>query len=151
MVSSMSHHVSVHPFHIPPSAFSKNTHRIAETPAFYRHVPKRLFDVTVVLLTAPLTLLIVATTALLMVLKGLKPFYFQERIGRHGKVFVLWKLQTMVPDADRRLQEHLERNPEAKREWDVHQKLQNDPRVTAFGAFLHKTSPLTKGFAHTPL
>jgi len=46
----------------------------------------------------------------------------------------------MVTDADERLREHLENNPTAKLEWDVNQKLRNDPRITAVGHFIRKTS-----------
>ena len=46
----------------------------------------------------------------------------------------------MVVDADRRLEELLENNPELRRQWNENQKLENDPRVTPIGKFLRKTS-----------
>ena len=46
----------------------------------------------------------------------------------------------MVPNADAILDRYLNDNPEAKREWDLHQKLKHDPRVTTFGRFLRKSS-----------
>jgi lipopolysaccharide/colanic/teichoic acid biosynthesis glycosyltransferase len=47
----------------------------------------------------------------------------------------------MVEDSGEVLAQYLEDNPEARLEWRLNQKLRNDPRVTAMGAFLRKTSP----------
>ncbi|MEM6421078.1 MAG: sugar transferase, partial [Pseudomonadota bacterium] len=68
------------------------------------------------------------------------PFYRQARLGRHGRVFRIWKLRTMVVDADARLEAYLARNPAARAEWDATQKLKHDPRITIVGRFLRKTS-----------
>jgi exopolysaccharide production protein ExoY len=46
----------------------------------------------------------------------------------------------MVPDAERRLEELLETDPEAAGQWALDQKLHNDPRITNLGAFLRKSS-----------
>ena len=46
----------------------------------------------------------------------------------------------MVWDADARLAEHLDADPEARAEWDHTQKLKADPRITRFGNFLRKSS-----------
>jgi lipopolysaccharide/colanic/teichoic acid biosynthesis glycosyltransferase len=46
----------------------------------------------------------------------------------------------MVLDADERLHEYLRNDPVARAEWDLHQKLVRDPRITAFGKILRKTS-----------
>ncbi len=46
----------------------------------------------------------------------------------------------MVEDADIRLKEYLDANPEAKAEWELTQKLKNDPRITSTGHFMRKTS-----------
>jgi len=71
---------------------------------------------------------------------GKNPFYSQQRIGRDGKHFRLWKIRTMVPNADEVLAGYLASNPEAKAEWDHHQKLKSDPRITKTGRILRKTS-----------
>jgi lipopolysaccharide/colanic/teichoic acid biosynthesis glycosyltransferase len=104
-----------------------------------RHV-KRFFDIAAVLLVSPITLLIVGILALLVKLDGGKAFFGQQRVGRNGRLFTCWKLRTMVPDAERKLEEYLAQCHEARAEWDVNQKLKNDPRVTRIGRFLRRTS-----------
>ncbi|MEF9604454.1 sugar transferase, partial [Paracoccus sp. PXZ] len=97
-------------------------------------------DVMAVLLVAPIALSLVLILALVIYWHGEKPFYTQMRVGRSGRGFRLWKLRTMVENADKRLAEYLAANPEAKAEWDLTQKLKNDPRITSTGHFLRKTS-----------
>ncbi len=46
----------------------------------------------------------------------------------------------MCVDADVKLKELLEKDPEARAEWEKDFKLKNDPRITRSGAFLRKTS-----------
>jgi Undecaprenyl-phosphate galactose phosphotransferase WbaP len=67
-------------------------------------------------------------------------FYGQRRIGCDGRVFTAWKFRTMHPNADGVLDEYLAANPEMRLEWERDQKLRKDPRVTAVGRFLRKTS-----------
>lgn len=67
-------------------------------------------------------------------------FFKQERIGKNGKLFKMYKFRTMVKDADKKLEELLETDEGARKEYKKYKKLKNDPRVTKFGAFLRKTS-----------
>jgi len=46
----------------------------------------------------------------------------------------------MVTDAPERLRKLLESDPAAAAEWTANRKLRNDPRVTAIGAILRKSS-----------
>ena len=46
----------------------------------------------------------------------------------------------MVTNAVEVLQKHLDESPELRAEWEANFKLQNDPRITAAGRFLRKTS-----------
>lgn len=108
--------------------------------SFYARFLKRPLDILAVLLAAPIVLPLVLLLALVILWHGEKPFYTQLRVGRSGRSFRLWKLRTMVEDADLRLTEYLAGNPEARAEWDSTQKLKNDPRITNTGHFLRKTS-----------
>lgn len=67
-------------------------------------------------------------------------FYSQERIGKDGKIFKMYKFRSMVVGADEVLQELLEKDAEANKEYSEFKKLENDPRITKFGNFLRKTS-----------
>ena len=113
---------------------------IAARSGLYRNYVKRLFDVAAVLsaslVVGPLILLL----ALLVAADGSNPFYWNERVGRRGRNFRMLKLRTMVPDADKMLEDYLSRNAEARLEWNSMQKLKSDPRITRIGRFLRKTS-----------
>lgn len=83
---------------------------------------------------------VVLVLAILVARDGGSPFYSQMRIGKGGRAFRMWKLRSMVVDADQRLEAWLAANPAARAEWDSTQKLRNDPRVTRFGHFLRRSS-----------
>ena len=107
---------------------------------FYRKAFKRVIDVVSILAAGLLVLPIIAVMALVVMLDGHNPFYSQKRIGHGGRVFRMWKMRTMVPNAKAKLEAYLEKNPDARLEWDATQKLKNDPRVTRVGRILRKTS-----------
>lgn len=67
-------------------------------------------------------------------------FYTQNRIGKNGKNFKMYKFRSMVIGADEVLQEYLDSNPDAKEEYRINKKLKDDPRVTKVGKFIRKTS-----------
>ena len=113
---------------------------VSRRAGFYRHFGKHFLDTVLVLLSAILIVPLVAVLAAVIAVDGGNPFYKQKRVGRNGRVFTIWKLRTMVPDADARLADYLTLNPEARAEWENTQKLKNDPRVTRFGRILRKTS-----------
>ena len=94
----------------------------------------------VLAMALPVWLPIILVGAAFIATDGNNPFYRQKRIGRNGRVFWLWKLRTMVVDADAKLEAHLAADPEARAEWDRHQKLKDDPRITFFGRIFRKTS-----------
>jgi exopolysaccharide production protein ExoY len=106
----------------------------------YRNGLKRAVDVVLVLLSAPILLVVLAVLAALVALDGGNPFYSQLRVGKDGRRYRMWKLRTMVCDADAKLEGYLEANPEARQEWDTDQKLKDDPRVTRIGALLRRSS-----------
>jgi exopolysaccharide production protein ExoY len=107
---------------------------------FYRHVLKRLIDIVAVILAAPVVVPAVVVLALLVRRDGGPAFYVQNRIGLGGRIFRCWKLRSMVPNADSELEALLARSPQARREWDIHQKLRADPRITPIGQLIRKTS-----------
>lgn len=67
-------------------------------------------------------------------------FFGQTRIGLGGHNFTCYKFRSMLVDASIRLKNLLATDPEANAEWIRDHKLKNDPRITAFGRFIRKTS-----------
>ena len=106
----------------------------------YRRGFKRAFETLLVLLALPIMVPVMFVMALLVCSDGGKPFYTQIRIGRNGRQFRMWKLRTMVVDAEHRLSEYLAGDPVARLEWNATQKLKRDPRITRVGRFLRKSS-----------
>lgn len=102
---------------------------------------KRLFDIAAaslgLLFLAPL---LICVGLLIRLQDGHKALYSQTRIGLNGEVFQCFKLRSMVPNAAEKLQALLDNNPDAKREWELTQKLSNDPRITPIGKFIRATS-----------
>lgn len=106
----------------------------------YRDGIKRLVD-------------IIASTALLVILSpifavlwciiwtgGGKPLFAHGRIGRNEKPFLCYKFRTMVVDGDQLLERHLATKPAAAEQWARCLKIDDDPRITRFGAFLRRSS-----------
>lgn len=67
-------------------------------------------------------------------------FFLQERIGKDGKTFKMYKYRSMVIGADEILFEYLKENEEAREEYSKYKKLKKDPRTTIIGKFIRKTS-----------
>lgn len=106
----------------------------------YRVVVKRLIDILLVLATSPVVLLTIIILAVLVARDGYNPIYQQRRVGKSGRVFTMWKLRTMVPRAEEMLESYLSTDPGARAEWNETQKLKVDPRITALGRFLRRSS-----------
>ncbi|WP_241484044.1 sugar transferase [Ruegeria sp. ANG-R] len=101
---------------------------------------KRILDFMIVLLSLPIVLPIILVLAILVATDGVNPFYAQRRVGKDGRIFTMWKLRSMVPNAHALLEAYLASNPAARREWAETQKLKNDPRITTIGHVLRRTS-----------
>lgn len=102
---------------------------------------KRVLDVVIALsgivLLAPLLLLCFVLT----IATSRGPALFRHRrVGFGGKSFECLKFRTMAVDASERLRHLLATDPQAAAEWASTRKLRNDPRVTAFGAIMRKSS-----------
>lgn len=67
-------------------------------------------------------------------------FFTQERIGKNGKLFKFYKYRSMVPNADKVLEELLANNDDLAREYKRNKKLNNDPRITPAGRIIRKLS-----------
>lgn len=98
---------------------------------------KRAFDLTLCLLALPIVLPILAIVGLLVMLDSPGPMVFrQQRTGRDGQRFAMYKFRTMVRDAEERKASlaHLNILPAP----DF--KIPDDPRITRVGRFLRKSS-----------
>jgi len=114
--------------------------RSYEERGIYRTKLKRLLDISAILLMSFVVVPVVAIMALLVSLDGHNPFYSQLRVGKNGRNFRLWKIRTMTIDAEERLEAYPQKNQTAREEWELHQKLKSDPRITRVGRLLRKTS-----------
>lgn len=103
---------------------------------------KRLFDIIAgflgVLLLIPLTIII----KLAYVFTGdfYPIFYTQERIGKNGKTFKIYKYRSMIWNAEQKLQELMKTNKKIRDEYTKYKKLANDPRITKVGKFIRRYS-----------
>ena len=113
---------------------------LPRSPAPYPRYGKRALDLALVVAALPVWLPLILLAAAVVALDGHSPFYGQDRVGRGGRIFRMWKLRSMVPGADALLERRLAQNPDARLEWDDTQKLQDDPRITRFGRLLRKSS-----------
>ncbi len=91
---------------------------------------------------AALALLVLASPLLLVMVAAVKldsrgpAFFVQPRVGQHGRPFRVYKMRTMVVDAEERKSELVSANEGG----EVLFKLKRDPRVTRVGALLRKSS-----------
>lgn len=108
---------------------------------WYNRLYKRMFDILLSLLGMVVFIPLGIIIVLGIYIDSPGPVVFaHKRVGQHGNKFPCYKFRTMVPNAERVLQEYLAKNPSAKEEWDSSFKLKDDPRVTRVGKFLRKTS-----------
>jgi Undecaprenyl-phosphate galactose phosphotransferase WbaP len=102
---------------------------------------KRIADLVLAIGIGVVALPLVTLIALAIRIESPGPaFYRHRRIGRYGAPLDIVKFRTMVCNGDQVLEQHLERDPEARREWRADRKLRADPRVTRVGRLLRKTS-----------
>jgi len=101
---------------------------------------KRAFDMVGAIVLGLVFLPLMLAIVWLLRNEGGPVIYRHRRMGRDGKSFECLKFRSMVPDADEKLRVLLERHPELKAEWLRDHKLRDDPRVTAIGRFLRRTS-----------
>ncbi|CAM3175426.1 Undecaprenyl-phosphate galactose phosphotransferase [Methylobacterium mesophilicum] len=68
------------------------------------------------------------------------PIFRHMRLGRDGRSFGCLKFRSMVTDGEAVLAAHLAASAGARAEWAATHKLSDDPRITAIGQVLRKTS-----------
>lgn len=136
----MAHHAEEFAVNVQIVEHARNARRGAGTSSRYLDsLTKRAFDVVVATVALVLCFPLFVVIALLVRLSGPSVFFLHERLGRDGNPFLCIKFRTMVPDADQLLHEVL--TDRATRDlWHRERKLPNDPRVTAIGRFLRRTS-----------
>jgi lipopolysaccharide/colanic/teichoic acid biosynthesis glycosyltransferase len=109
--------------------------RPPHSPSRYERFGKPVLDTTggivLSIVTLPLVALIVITIWATM---GRPAIFTQQRVGKHGKPFTVYKFRSMVPD--RRIRPR----PFESGERRLVHKSPEDPRVTKLGAFLRKWS-----------
>ena len=131
-------HVGVEPFYTEKVFMLSIRNNLARR---RNRLAKRVFDLAATICGGFLILPILLVLAVLVGIDNKGHIIFaHRRVGQNGKLFPCYKFQSMVPDAQERLEEYLAKNPEARKEWEESFKLTNDPRVTKLGAFLRKTS-----------
>jgi exopolysaccharide biosynthesis polyprenyl glycosylphosphotransferase len=102
------------------------------------YLVKRLFDIAVSAILLVLLLPIFLAVGLAIRLEDPGPILFkQQRVGRWGKLFTMWKFRSMYTDAEERKKELMARNEMAG---GVLFKMKDDPRVTRVGRVIRKTS-----------
>jgi len=102
---------------------------------------KRAIDIVGASLTLAVTFPLFAIISLLIRNGSSGPIFFrQRRMGPDGQDFEVLKFRSMYEDADERLDEVLDTDPERREEYERYHKLKDDPRVTPTGTFLRRTS-----------
>jgi Undecaprenyl-phosphate galactose phosphotransferase WbaP len=102
---------------------------------------KEITDYALTFLVMLPVLLISLLTALWIRLDSPGPIlYTQERIGRDGKPFRVFKFRTMVQNAEEMLAHLLATNPTARCEWEQFHKLADDVRITRAGRWIRRLS-----------
>lgn len=103
----------------------------------YRRL-KRAMDLTICMLAMPVLLVAFVVCAILIKIDSPNgPVLFrQQRTGRGGRRFGMYKFRTMVPNAEELKKDLMHLN---ELQWPDF-KITNDPRITRVGRFLRKTS-----------
>jgi lipopolysaccharide/colanic/teichoic acid biosynthesis glycosyltransferase len=98
---------------------------------------KRSIDIFISLLMMPAVVPVILLCALLIKLDSPGPiFYLQERTGRGGRRFKMYKLRTMVHDAETLKKKYSSLNTQTYPDF----KIPDDPRITKIGKILRRTS-----------
>ncbi|MBQ7562475.1 MAG: sugar transferase [Lachnospiraceae bacterium] len=98
---------------------------------------KRFMDIVGALIGCMILLVLVVIFGPLIKLESEGPVFFsQERVGRNGRIFRIYKFRSMVKDAEEKKKELAGQNQMNGYVF----KMENDPRITKVGRFMRKTS-----------
>lgn len=98
---------------------------------------KRIFDFCASLLALiPLSTIFLVIALLIKLDDGGPVFFSQTRVGRHGKLFKIYKFRSMRVDAEDLLEKLMEKNQVDGPMF----KMKDDPRISRVGKFLRKYS-----------
>jgi exopolysaccharide biosynthesis polyprenyl glycosylphosphotransferase len=131
--------------HIPPQVphIVPSADRIALDAAVARpgslayRLSKRVLDIFLALVGLVLLLPLLPAIVLLIRLDSSGPILFrQKRVGRGGKLFTCYKFRSMVVNAEALKPNLVDRNEATGPAF----KIRLDPRITAIGAFLRRSS-----------
>lgn len=96
----------------------------------YNKFFKRLLDILISLCVLPFMLLVILIVAPFIYIEDRgSVFYLAKRRGRHGKIFSMYKLRSMVVNA-----------PDIRNKDNSTYNSSDDPRITKIGKFMRKTS-----------
>lgn len=117
--------------------FADACRKLDRRPLGYRFV-KRAFDIafSAVVIAVGLIPCALLSVAIAFDTKG-SPIYTQERVGRLGRPFCIFKFRSMVVDADD-VEKYL--TPAQLAQWERERKVAGDPRITHLGRILRRTS-----------
>ena len=108
---------------------------------------KRLFDIAIVLVFGPIILTFVILISFTLLLQQGRPIFFvQNRVGINNQLFKLYKFRTMETTAEEDFHRShyldLAKGKEIKPSNSPLEpiRIENDDRITKYGAFLRKTS-----------
>lgn len=98
---------------------------------------KRVIDLVLALGLLVVLFVPMAIVALIILIDspGASPIFVQERVGKDGKTFKLYKFRSMVANAESQLDSLLSQNEMQGPAF----KMKNDPRITRFGRIIRKS------------
>jgi undecaprenyl-phosphate galactose phosphotransferase len=123
-------------------SINKKTVDVCMEVSNFSKIAKRVVDI----MAGIVGILILAPLSLCIKIANLKNkdtgsiFFVQNRIGKNGKIFKMYKFRTMIIGAEKELDKMLEEKEEIRKEYAKNKKIKDDPRITKIGKFLRKTS-----------
>lgn len=100
-------------------------------------VAKRIVDIVLGLVGSILSIPVILITAIPLLIESPGPLIFkQQRVGRNGRLFNIYKIRSMYTDAEERKAELMEHNKMD----GLMFKVDDDPRITKVGKFIRKYS-----------